>query len=72
MDSTIQKQIIQEEIARYENTVYLWTIRVRIAKKIEDKTLESNAMVELEKCEKSLDILREELKSLDNDKIVNG
>jgi hypothetical protein len=64
MDSTIQKQIIQEEITRYENTVYLWTIRVRIAKKIEDKTLESNAMTELEKCEKSLDVLREELKTL--------
>jgi hypothetical protein len=60
----VKKQIVQEEITRYENTIYLWSIRIRVAKKIEDKALESNAMTELEKCEKSLDVLNEELKAL--------
>lgn len=60
-----KKQLIQEEIARYENTIYLWSIRVRIAKKTEDKAMESAALAEMEKCEKSLDLLKEELKEID-------
>jgi hypothetical protein len=67
-DSTItndtKKKVLQEEISMWKNTSYLWTIRIKVAKKIEDKALESNAMIELEKCEKSLDLLNEELKSL--------
>ena len=66
MTSTdIKKQIIKEEIDRWDNAIYLWTIRVRVAKKVEDKTMESNGITELEKAEKTIDALREELKKLD-------
>ena len=65
MEISTQKQKLQEEITRYDNTVYLWTVRCKVAKKIDDKVMEDNAKVELEKCIKSIDVLTEELKSLD-------
>jgi hypothetical protein len=64
LDVEMQKKIIQEEIDMYNRTIYLWTIRVKVAEKIQDKTMKDNAVTELEKCEKSLDVLREELKLL--------
>ena len=64
LDVDMQKRIIQEEIDRYNHTIYLWTIRVKVAEKIADKAMKDNAVTEIEKCEKSLDALKEELKSL--------
>jgi hypothetical protein len=65
MENSTQKQIIQEEIARYDNTIYLWSVRARVAIKIEDKAMEDSVKSEMEKCVKAMDVLNEELKSLD-------
>lgn len=64
VSNEIKRELVQSEMSRYENTIYLWTIRVRIAKRLEDKALEENAMKELERCEKALDVLKEELQKI--------
>jgi hypothetical protein len=65
METSTKKEVIQQEIKMYDNTSYLLSLRMRIAKKIEDKSMEANIENEMIRCEKSLDVLHEELKSLD-------
>jgi protein subunit release factor A len=65
MENSTKKEIIQQEIKMYDNTSYLLSLRMRIAKKTDDKSMESTIENEMIKCEKALDTLNEELKSLD-------
>jgi hypothetical protein len=40
-DSTeVKKQIIKDEIDRWNNSIYLWGVRLRVAKKIGERAME--------------------------------
>jgi len=65
--TNIQIQVLKEEIVRWENTAWLLGIRIKAAKRIEDKAMESVNMAELEKVEKVIEFYNSELKKIEND-----
>ena len=53
--------ILKNEIATYDNTIYLLGVRLRLAKKLKDKQMEDAVNTELINIQIRLDFLNEEL-----------
>ena len=62
-----QKAILEQEIALWKNTRYQWEVRHRVLTRIgASKDELSEVMSQLERCEKALDLLNEELTGIDS------
>ena len=61
----VQKQILEQETAMWQQTRYRLTVRHRVNKKIgADESVLAALVQELEQCEKVLDALSSEMKAL--------
>ena len=56
--------ILKNEIATYDNTIYLLGVRLRLAKKLKDKQMEDAVNTELINIQIRLDFLNEELEKV--------
>lgn len=58
----IRKQLLEEELARWRNTRYLFEVRYKVAQRIGDgPEVLAGYRAELERCERAIDALGEEL-----------
>lgn len=60
-----KRAIIAQEIAMYKNSIYLFTVRYRVNKKLGNEEQMKLCQSELEKCEQALDILRTNLDEIE-------
>ena len=66
----VKRTLLTQELSLWRNTRYQQEIRLRVAKRIDSDTENQAAiMQQLERCEKAIDMLEDELTRLDDNKV---
>lgn len=60
----VKRQIIEQDMQMWRNTRYQCEIRMRVQRRIGNTEGEATMITELERCEKALDAMAEELAAL--------